>query len=434
MPKQSLATRLTKTVVDSTACPVTGQTIVRDDDLKGFGLLVSAGGTKSFFVQRDLHRKGKRVTVRSSIGKYGLITCEEARKRATVLLGKLADGIDPRMPTAAGITLRQAWAGTDKFVGWSSVPRSANTQRRYGLILRKYFVSWLDRPLASIDEQDVLRRHAELQREVAAGTHASPDVKHVVKSRNGECTANDALRFLRALWNGTKRQLKDLPPNPCGVMDKRWFRTERPRTVVPVDDLAAWWNGTATITNPTRRDYLRLALLTGLRRASAAEIAWNDVDLERGSLRIPRPKGGAEKAFTLPLSDYMIEMLRARRIENGELADKGWLPTGSPWVFPAWGASGHLSEPREDVGVKYSTHALRRTYSTIAESLDISPYAIKTLINHSQPKSDVTGGYLNLSVERLRVAQQRITDEILRLVGERRPADVIPFDRRQVAA
>ena len=55
-----------------------------------------------------------------------------------------------------------------------------------------------------------------------------------------------------------------------------------------------------------------------------------------------------------------------------------------------------------DSGVSFSAHDLRRTFITIAESLDISVYALKRLLNHKMT-NDVTAGYIITDVERLRV-------------------------------
>ncbi|MBN8521499.1 MAG: integrase, partial [Alphaproteobacteria bacterium] len=53
----------------------------------------------------------------------------------------------------------------------------------------------------------------------------------------------------------------------------------------------------------------------------------------------------------------------------------------------------------------------RRTFITIAESLEISAYALKRLINHRV--TDVTGGYIIVDVERLRSPVQKIEAFIL---------------------
>lgn len=66
----------------------------------------------------------------------------------------------------------------------------------------------------------------------------------------------------------------------------------------------------------------------------------------------------------------------------------------------------------EASGVAFTIHDLRRTYITIAESLDISAYALKRLVNHKM-SNDVTAGYIISDVERLRDPMQRITSQLL---------------------
>ena len=83
----------------------------------------------------------------------------------------------------------------------------------------------------------------------------------------------------------------------------------------------------------------------------------------------------------------------------------------------------YLKEPRtalkrvsELSGVEFRLHDLRRTFITIAESLDIPAYALKQLINHKST-NDVTAGYIVINAERLRVPMQQITDYILEKVN-----------------
>jgi len=65
-------------------------------------------------------------------------------------------------------------------------------------------------------------------------------------------------------------------------------------------------------------------------------------------------------------------------------------------------------------GVEFMIHDLRRSFITYAESLDFGGYTIKALVNHSLGNSrDVTEGYMQLSVERLRKPMQEITRYVL---------------------
>ncbi len=67
-------------------------------------------------------------------------------------------------------------------------------------------------------------------------------------------------------------------------------------------------------------------LLTGMRRRAATGARWEHVDWENGRLFVPKPKGGEDRAFFLPLSGYLLDLLQQRRDENEVLFP------GSPWL------------------------------------------------------------------------------------------------------
>lgn len=115
----------------------------------------------------------------------------------------------------------------------------------------------------------------------------------------------------------------------------------------------------------------------------------------------------------LPLSRTLVALLHRRR---RCVATKAAFPN-SPWVFPAASDSGRIAEPREALATKFTIHGLRNTFITVAESLDISPYAIKMLANHSTPdKQDVTAGYVSAEVGRLRGPMQAVTNRLRELM------------------
>lgn len=80
-----------------------------DDNLKGFGVRVTSGGTKAFFVEKLINKKLNRIT----IGRYPEISPDLARKKATELLGQIAMGKDliaeKRAESMRAITLNEVF-------------------------------------------------------------------------------------------------------------------------------------------------------------------------------------------------------------------------------------------------------------------------------------------------------------------------------------
>ena len=158
------------------------------------------------------------------------------------------------------------------------------------------------------------------------------------------------------------------------------------------------------------QDYFMLVLLTGLRREEALRLCWEDVDFKAKTFTITETKN--RDTHTMPLSDYLYELLQRRY--NSRI---------NQYVFPSDSQAGYLNDPRKAMlkvrelsGVNFTVHDLRRTFITIAESLDIPVYALKKLLNHKMT-SDVTAGYVVIDIERLRKPMQMITDYVLKSIG-----------------
>lgn len=83
--------KLTKRIVD--AAETAGKdVVVWDDELRGFGVRVKKSGAKSFIVQyRNANGRSRRLT----LGRYGVLTPEEARRDAKLALAEAVRGGDP---------------------------------------------------------------------------------------------------------------------------------------------------------------------------------------------------------------------------------------------------------------------------------------------------------------------------------------------------
>ncbi len=101
MPK----VKLTKAIIDKIPHTSQGQMFLWDAELRGFGLCISRF-SKTFVAQRDVNGRSRRVT----LGRYGIITPDQARKLAMQNLFLMAQGINPteekRAKKSKSMTLR----------------------------------------------------------------------------------------------------------------------------------------------------------------------------------------------------------------------------------------------------------------------------------------------------------------------------------------
>src|SRR5258706_5563025 len=81
--------------------------------------------------------------------------------------------------------------------------------------------------------------------------------------------------------------------------------------------------------NPIKRDYWISVILTGGRRSQKAESEWEHIDFGKATWHFPKPKGGTERAYTIPVSKYLLGRLQKRKGQNDALYP------GSKWVFPS---------------------------------------------------------------------------------------------------
>ena len=435
--------RLTKRVCDEATTELrTGtvtQLILRDSELTGFGLVVGKR-TKTFFVQRRV--TGGRVE-RVKIDLYGRLTVDQARQRAAEMLAAMGKGESQRRKQPeGGITLKDAWDLHRREM--AKRKPSDKTLKRYQGILDLYLTDWMTRPLREITRADVRQRHEKIKTDIAAGRYLKvlkhpklygkrKGAKMGPGNRTGESTANDTVRLLRAIWNTALREDEQgLPANPA--LQFRGYKLERHELKDRVDQLLlslqTWHTGVLAVTQTARRDALLFMLYTGMRKDAATSARWEDIDFERRTLRVPKPKGGTEKAFDLPLSDYVVDLLQRRQKENA---------AKNPWVFPtdskSGSKSGHLHEARADVGVPFTPHDLRRVFSSVAAKLKVHPYALKLLLNHSLGKGDVTMGYVQMDVDDLRAPMQQITDRLRIMCEGPEPVrdNVVPIAPRKRA-
>lgn len=381
--------RFTKRTIDALPHPEKGQVLYRDEILRGFGLRAGAQ-SKVYFAEGQVQNRTRRV----SIGRADVFCVDAARKRALGILSDMATGVDPnaekRRVAQESVTLSQAF---DRFFA-TRTTIADSTRESYQRTVDLYLKDWRRTPVTSISRQMILKRHQRIAK------------------ANGEVTANNVMRHFRSIYNVTAAAHDEFPPNPVNILTqaRAWYPERRRRGAVSANDLPAWW--AAVMEEPDyARDFLLIALFTGMRRNEIAALRWEQVNLEERALHIPKTKNG--DPLDLPLADYLVTLLRNRKKQAGR----------SPWVFPSSGKKGHIVETKkftarvtERSGVSFTLHDLRRTFITIAESLDIPHYALKRLLNH-RLSGDVTAGYIVSDLERLRGPVSLVAAKILKNVA-----------------
>lgn len=408
----------TKAYLKSLPVPENGKRLYfYDEKVHSLILGITATGNKSFQVRKKINGRSVRVT----LGKFPAMTIEQARKQANAEIAKMEGGINPnaekRQFKANLITLKTVFE--DYLKARKSL--KAGTIKDYTRAINEGYGDWLTKPLKNITRDMVSRRHNK-------------------RGQVSQARANNEMRVLRALFNFASGEYENnqgtslFPDNPVTRIShtRAWYRVERKQSIIKPYEFKPWFDAVLNLPEwysgkqaDTVKDYLILSLLTGLRRTEASTLKWGNIDFKQNTLTVADTKN--HDSHTLPMSGYLISLLQKRKLKAINSNDSNYLFEGS-------GKYGYLTHPdsivkqiREKTGIQFSPHDLRRTFITVAESLDISAYALKKLVNHRVRDNDVTAGYIIMDVERLRKPMQAITDYILAKAEIKEGAKIIEF-------
>ena len=386
--------------VVSRAEPLGKSYVIWDDRLTGFGMRVSPGGTKAFFVQYRTG-EGRRTDLnrKLTLGRFPGLTPGAARKQAQALLGRARDGRDPSRERAVARGMPsvgeavQAWLETRQVAD-----ASLQLYRRSAKV---WLNGWLGRRLDEVTREDVARRFAE------------------VTGRHGRVKANLGLWVLGAAY---RRSAVDHPGlrNPVEQWKNAGGRAHRlnRRTIEhPAVLLPAWERGLREgIRRPEVRDFFRFGLYTGMRRGEVLGLRWDQVALGEGRFIVDETK--TEEPLELPVTRQLGALL-ARRLEAR--------PGEARWVFASPARPGQpLARPDSyyraivrHAGKPFWYHALRNCFVTVAaHELKLPESLVKRLVNHGM-RRDVTQGYASeWTLDQLREPAQRIADRIDLLIGK----------------
>lgn len=157
---------------------------------------------------------------------------------------------------------------------------------------------------------------------------------------------------------------------------------------------------------------LLFAVDTGLRLAELVSLNWANVDMTSGLVHLPRGKGG--KARTVIAGAAVRRALLAYRRGLSDFGDNAPLfQTDEGGRFAKQGLAQVFKRLSRRAGVKFSAHALRRTFCILSLRAGMDVLHLQALMGHS-------------SLEMTRDYAQMVDDDLLTEHKEHSPIDNLP--------
>ena len=373
--------------------PRTTSYFIWDTLVVGFGVRVMPSGTKTFQVQ---YRKGAR-TRRAALGRFGVVSVEQARDQAREMLGQVAGGFDPVEQIAIERMAPTVSDLCDRFLDVHvAVHVKPSTAKDYSSTIRRMI-----RPaLGMFKVTDVLRKDI-------ANLH--------YRHRDTPIQANRMLSVLSKMFN--LAELWGLRPdgtNPCRHVPKyKENKLERYLTQAEIQHLGQILkrcedDGSET---PHVVAAFRLLLLTGCRLGEIQTAKWDYVT-ERG-LELPDSKVG-KRCIPLPAAALTVLNDLPRTAGNpfiieGKLPDTHITDMQRPW-----------RRIRELAGLEdVRIHDLRHTYASIAVSGGMPIQMVGRLLGHTQLQTTLR--YAHLADDPVRAAAEENSTAIFASLGASKP-------------
>lgn len=410
--------KLTKRLIDDLSAEKK-QLFAWDSELRGFGVLVMPSGVKSFIVQ---YRNAASRSHRMTLGRYGVLTVDEARKQAQQALSRVISGEDP-------MTERRSFRAS---------PTVSDLLDRY----LSDHVALHNAPSTAKDVTVLVNQHIRprLGTLKVNGVTRADIAKMHNAMRETPRRANYALSILSKafslaeLWG-----FRGENTNPCRAIP-RYPENQRKRflnadelerigqVLIEAETIGLPWEINKEQTNSkhlakenNRRTLLswpaitaiRLLLFTGARLNEILALQRTDIDQKTGTIALPGKKGGEREAH--PVSKLVLDLITALPRLNS-----------SPWLLPRLSDSTrHVSKEvvenawqrirwragLEDVRI----HDLRHTVGTYAAQAGVSSFIVRDLLRHKNITT--TARYANFDVNPVRDVSDVVAERIAAHLG-----------------
>ena len=349
--------------IDSLRPPDKGQVDYWDTGLSGFGIRMSQGGRRSWIVMYRVGRRKRRLT----LGSYPPMTLAEARKDAKAALVVAQKGGDPAHEKKVA-----RMAETFSQLTKSYIEQYAKPNKKSWKLDEKALYRDAVPRLGTFRAKDITRRDIR-------------DMLQDIVARGAPIQANRTFEIVRRLFNWAIGE-DYLTTNPCQGISKPAKENRRDR-VLKENEIRDVWPAMEA-EQPFVAAMFKLRLITAQRGGEIASMRWEDLDLATGWWTIPAERSKNGLSHRVPLSPQALAVLEdVREQENG-----------SPWLFPSPRPGRHMEylvqaakRIREQAGVEFVPHDLRRTAASYMTSMGIPRLTVKKILNHVE--TDVTATY-----------------------------------------
>lgn len=336
--------RLTELSIKNLPTPHHGQKTYFDDTVRGFGVRVSQGGTKSYVVMFGPRRRLK------TLGRFDDISLKDARSEAKVVIAT-AD------PNPLRSTFSEALTA---FLEHCERHTAERTKKDYERLLRRHFP---EGKLADLTRHQLLNKLSNLSARPGEQSHAA--------------TAFNV--FLN--WCAAHGYMQG---NPIAGVRGIGRIKSRDRTL-NAEEIKAVYNRALKYGHPFGNIVL-LCITTGQRRSEIVNLrrSW----IGEGTITFPAAVTKNRREHTVPFGD-LTQSILDRIPDSGELLFKG----RGKNVWNGWSKAKKEFDEKTPLP-HWTLHDLRRTFSTLHAEIGTPIHITERLLNHVSGAT--TGGIIGI--------------------------------------
>jgi integrase len=365
---------------------------IADATVIGLHLVVTTRGAKSFVVRGRVGKGRNRPVIDVTIGTALTTTLAVARECAKDILADMRRGVDPRQLTTAELSVADLVA---RYIERQEL-RGIVTVSKIQLGLTRITTGLGQQPADTVTKAQWANAVSRVHRKYgfAPSSDAAKDLRAMARWADdaGLLENSSAMRV-----KGPTASNKDV-----ALTEKR----KAARWTLRQSNWAVFWNATNAAPDPVFRDFLRLLMITGLRRREASLARWVDIDFNEMTWRIPAENTKTAREHIIYMGPLSANILR--NMSKGDLVFPGRRgPLGS-WTY-------RIKVISDAFGSPVQMHGLRRGYRTTLAEMRVPADVAERMLAHAQPSLVERYDLADLPEER-RAAQTKLEQAVLESV------------------